>query len=90
MSLKTEYDLQPLDDGGNDRTSENNLFHEKITAPHVYHTFLNLKSNARLRRETVPKTTFFFGGREFIRDDEFSLIPSLLRKKHSGTVSLRI
>ena len=59
MSLKTEYDLQPLDDGGNDRTSENNLFHEKITAPHEYHTFLNLKSNARLRLETVPKTTFF-------------------------------
>ena len=42
-SLKTENNLlslkQSLDDGGNDRTSENNLFHEKITAPHVYLTF---------------------------------------------------
>ena len=46
----------------------------------MHHTVLNLKSNGRLRRETVPNTTFC-GGREFTRDDEISLIPSLFNEK---------
>ena len=52
----------------------------------MHHTVLNLKSNGRLRRETVPNTTFC-GGREFTRDEEISLIPSLFNeKKNSDTV----
>ena len=59
-----------------------------MTAPHVHHIVLNLKSNARLRREAVPNTTFC-GEREFTHDDEFSLINSLSKKK-ARILSLRI
>ena len=55
----------------------------------MHHTVLNLKSNGRLRRETVPNTTFC-GGREFTRDDEISLIPSLFNEKKTQIRSLKI
>ena len=50
----------------------------------LWGTLLKLKSNARLRREAVPNTTFC-GGREFTHDFEFSLINSL-SKKNTDTV----
>jgi len=55
----------------------------------VHHCVLNLKSNGRLRRETVPNTTLC-GGREFTSGDEISLIRSLFKEKKNQIRSLKI